>query len=269
MRLSLLIPTLLLLTATANAGETPWQEVAPGVSLRLISSGQIKASGTTLLGLEIDMPQTTKTYWRVPGDTGLPAEFNFSGSDVTSHQVIWPYPTRDAKDDYLDYAYFGPTVLPIAVSVTPGEPVAELAVVLGVCSDICVPAQAKFTLPLVDHAPDRANGLRIRQAIAMAPMPWTGDADLIGTVSHRPQANAIAVTIGDPSFNIASLIASTATGEPVFGAPQTGATTGEVLIPIRGHESGAALTDQEVQLTFMTDDGAFEVTRPIVAAAAD
>jgi DsbC/DsbD-like thiol-disulfide interchange protein len=44
------------------------------VKLRLISTGQIKANGTTLVGLEIDMPETSKTYWRVPGDTGLVAE---------------------------------------------------------------------------------------------------------------------------------------------------------------------------------------------------
>ncbi|UXN73700.1 hypothetical protein N8D56_23620 [Devosia sp. A8/3-2] len=55
-----LLSALALLAATltpALAGETPWQEVAPGVKLRLISSGLIKPDGKTLLGLEIFMPR--------------------------------------------------------------------------------------------------------------------------------------------------------------------------------------------------------------------
>ena len=53
--LALLCP----LAAPASAGETPWQDIAPGVQLRLISAGQVRADGTTLVGLEIDMPPTT------------------------------------------------------------------------------------------------------------------------------------------------------------------------------------------------------------------
>ena len=57
---------LLLPVSTAFAGETPWQEVVPGVQLRLVSTGVVKPDGKTLFGLEIEMPDNTKTYWRVP-----------------------------------------------------------------------------------------------------------------------------------------------------------------------------------------------------------
>ena len=255
----------LILTVTpALSGETPWQEVAPGVKLRLISTGQIKANGTALIGLEIDMPETTKTYWRVPGETGLPTELDLAGSaGVTGHQILWPYPTRDETEDYLDYVYYGPLVLPIEVSVDGANPQLELAAILGVCSDICVPAQARFSLPLRDAEPDRPNGLRIRQALATAPIPWEGDPQPVGNVEYRAGEGMLAVHAGDPDLDPASLIAATADGEPLFGAPQKSQEPNLVLIPVLDDDGDVDLMGRDVQLTFMTGMGAFEVTRTV------
>ena len=255
-----------LLSIPASAGETPWQEVAPGVKLRLISTGQIKADGTTLVGIEIDMPQTSKTYWRIPGDTGLPTQLDFAGSSgITDHEILWPYPTRDEKADYLDYVYFGPTVLPVRLTVTPGAD-AEINAVLGVCSDICIPAQAEFSLPLTDGKPDRANGLRIRQALALAPMPWEGDPQALGDVGYDAASKMLSVQVSDPQVDPASIIAATQSGNPLFGTPQKSPEPNLVLIPVLGKSDEIDLENQDVQLTFMTGMGAFEVTRPVRAA---
>ncbi|HTO28654.1 MAG TPA: protein-disulfide reductase DsbD domain-containing protein, partial [Devosia sp.] len=253
-----------LLAAPAGAGETAWQEVAPGVKLRLISTGQVKANGTTLVGLEIDMPETSKTYWRVPGDTGLVTELDFAGSTgVLGHQILWPYPVRHETADYLDYAYFGPTVLPVELSVEPGSPQVELSAVLGVCSEICVPAQARFSLSLADAAPDRPNGLRIRQALATTPMQWQGDPQPIGNVELWSAAAMLAVHVGDPELDPASLIAATESGEPLFGTPQKSPEPNLVLIPILGKADESALENQAIRLTFLTGMGAFEVERTV------
>jgi DsbC/DsbD-like thiol-disulfide interchange protein len=270
MRLLSLVAAIAMLASSATADETPWQEVAPGVKLRLISTGQVKSSGTTLVGLEIDMPETSKTYWRVPGDTGLPTELDFTGSlGVLDHQVLWPYPTRVESKDYIDYVYFGPTVLPIELTTEPGAPQVELAVILGVCSDICVPAQARFSLPLVEANPDRANGLRIRQALAMSPIQWEGDPQPIGDVEFDATAGMLTVRVGDPDVDPASLIAATVTGEPLFGTPQKSPEPHLVLIPVLGKSDEIDLASQDVQLTFMTGMGAFEVTRPVTVLAID
>src|SRR5690606_14081714 len=205
MRPFILLLVLAALVMPVVAGETPWQEVAPGVKLRLISAGQVEADGTTLLGLEIDMPETSKTYWRVPGETGLPTELSFAGSSgVLGHQMLWPYPTRHETEEYLDYAYFGPTVLPVEVTVGPGLTRVELGALLGVCSDVCVPAQAHFSLPLNDAEPDRPNGLRIRQALAVAPIEWNGGPQPIGAVELRDEA-MLAVHVEDPALDAGSL----------------------------------------------------------------
>ncbi len=270
MRLILAALSLVLLAAPAHAGETAWQEVAPGVKLRLISTGQIKANGTTLVGLEIDMPETNKTYWRVPGDTGLLTELDFAGSiGVLSHQILWPYPVRHQTAEYLDYAYFGPTILPVELTVEPGSPQVELSAMLGVCSEVCVPAQARFSLSLADAEPDRPNGLRIRQALATTPLDWQGDPQPIGNVELRAEDGMLAVHVGDKELDPASLIAATDSGEPLFGAPQKSPEPNLVLIPILGKADEWGLENQAVRLTFLTGMGAFEVKRTVKVPAAD
>jgi DsbC/DsbD-like thiol-disulfide interchange protein len=262
--------SLALVSAPARAAETAWQEVAPGVKLRLISTGQIKLDGTTLVGLEIDMPETNKTYWRVPGDTGLLTELDFAGSTgVLGHQILWPYPVRHETADYLDYAYFGPTILPVELTVEPGAPHVELSAMLGVCSDVCVPAQARFSLSLGDAEPDRPNGLRIRQALATTPMEWQGDPQPIGNVELWGEAGMLAVRIGDPDLDPASLIAATDSGEPLFGTPQKSPEPNLVLIPILGKDDKFALENQSVRLTFLTGMGAFELERTVKVPMAD
>jgi len=269
MRPLLVFLSLTLLAGPAHAGETPWQEVAPGVTLRLISSGQVKADGTTLIGLEIDMPETTRTYWRVPGETGLPTELDFAGSTgIRSHRILWPYPIRHETADYLDYAYFGPTVLPVELTLEPGASGIELSAVLGICSDICVPAQARFSLPLDDAAPDRPNGLRIRQALAMTPMEWTADPQPLGDVELQRDVGMLAVQVDDPGLDPGSLIAATESGEPLFGAPQKSPEPNLVLIPILG-KAEPDLANQAIRLTFLTDMGAFEVERTIKVPATE
>jgi len=255
---------LMIVVQPVFAGETPWQEVAPGVKLRLISTGQIKPGGETLLGLEIDMPANTKTYWRVPGETGLPTELDFGAAgQVHDHQILWPYPTLDMTGGYLDYVYYGPTVLPIDVTLAPDATHIDLSAILGVCSEICIPAQAQFSLPLDDNTPDRANGLRLRQALAMAPIDWDDFAEPIGNVVFDARTNMLEVPISDATLDPSSLIATTTSGLPLFGAPQKSPEPNLMLIPVLGGDGQADLGDQWVELTFMTDMGAFEVVRSV------
>lgn len=270
MRPFISIFALTLLAQPVIAGETPWQEVAPGVTLRLISTGQIRPGGKMLLGLEIDMPADTKTYWRVPGETGLPTELDFSASAaVIDHQILWPYPTLETKDGYADYVYYGPTVLPIEVTLAPGATHADMAAVLGICSEICVPAQARFSLPLTDATPDRGNGLRLRQAMAMAPIDWDRDPQPIGDIVYDTLTGMLEVPVSDPTLDPRSLIAATASGLPLFGVPQDSAEPNIVLIPVLGRDGEAELGHQPVELTFLTSMGAFEIDRPVAVTSSN
>lgn len=267
MRSLLILALLCPLVVSAHAGETPWQDIAPGVQLRLISTGQIKPDGTTLIGLEIDMPATTKTYWRIPGDTGMPTELDFAGSKgVLDHVILWPFPKRDQTADYLDYAYYGPTVLPIELTLAPGAIEVDLEAVLGICSDICIPARARFSLPLNEDRPDRPNALRLKQALALAPIEWTG-ASPFGEVSLDIDGQKLEIAALSPDVDVDSVIVTTDTGLPMFGAPQKSREANLVQLPVLGMPDDIDLKDQSVQIIFMTGMGAFQVSRRVTVAA--
>lgn len=251
----------------AHAGQTPWQEVAPDVRMRLISSGTIEADGRTRFAFEIDMPENTKTYWRVPGDTGLPTELDFSGSKgVEEHAIDWPFPVRDLQAGYLDYVYFGHTVIPVTITTDGPAPHLELAATLGICSEICIPAQAKFSMPLRDTTADMPNGLRIRQALADVPLAWPEEAPAIATVEWSKDGQGIVLGGLDPAVDPQSIIASTASGDPLFGTPQKSPQAGLVLLPIRGKNDNSAGQVVDIHLTFMTDRGPYEMVRKVGAS---
>lgn len=259
--LSLLAPV-----SSALAGETAWQEVAPGVSIRLISAGAPDTAGKALFALEIDMPEDTKTYWRVPGETGLPTELDFSASTgIRGHDQLWPFPLREFSGGYLDYVYFGHTVLPIELDITDPAGTVDLEATLGICSDICVPAQARLTLPASEDHPDAVNALRIRQALADVPLAWDEGSEPAGTVRLLNDGSAIAVEIDSTRLDPASLIVAGGADGPVFGAPQKSPQANLVLLPIMGKTDNSALDGMEVELSFMTPMGAFEVSRTIEA----
>lgn len=263
------LATLALITGSALGGETPWQEIAPDVEMRLISTGKIKPDGTTLIALEINMPENTKTYWRVPGDTGFPAELDFSDSDgVGGNTIHWPFPKRDQTADYLDYVYYGPTVLPVELELTADAPELKLQAVLGVCSDICIPAQASFSMPLRDGKPDSANALRIKQALALAPIEWPQDEPSFGEITYDPASAQLRIPIVSPAVELDSLIVTAPNGMPPLGTPQKSPERNLVVVPVLSGADEISMDGQIVQLTFMTSEGSFEITRPIGSAAA-
>lgn len=254
------------LGSVAHAGETPWQDLAPGTKARLISSDVLNADGTTSVGLEIDMPTSSNTYWRVPGETGIPTVLDFAGSSgVASHEMVWPYPTLETKTGYVDFVYRGPVVLPVKLKLDGQQADLKVGVTMGICSDVCVPVMASFELPLSFAAPDRSQGLRIQQALAFTPIDWDGAGDPIPAVSYDPTTDALAVSIG-PEVDPASLIADAGLDGQLFGAPQKSPETNLVLLPLLGGDQGRGVEGKPVRLTFMTEMGPFSVERQVTPA---
>lgn len=246
----------------AWAGATPWQELAPDVRARLVSTDTL-SDGRTAVGLELQMPAGTKTYWRVPGETGIPARLDFSASDgITGHVVHWPLPTREKVRGYMDYVYHGTLVLPVQLAVGGDTARVDLDVTLGVCSDICIPASARFQLTLDFSRPDRAQAIRINQALAAVPLAWTGEPAPIGAVRYEPTIG-LWLEIDDSRVDLATLIADAGPEGPLFGAPQKSRDAGIVLFPLVGTMKKEGFAGSSVTITFTTSDGPFEAVRQV------
>ena len=264
-RMRLLLAAALLLTPLpAYAAATPWQDVAPGTRLRLISSDVRQPDGTTLVGIELDIPNTYKTYWRLPGESGIPTEFDIAGSaGVASPAIEWPFPTPEVSDGYLDYVYHGATVLPVAIKTTGDAPVLKANVTMGVCSDFCVPVRASFSLPLSFAAADAGQSIRLKQAEALAPIPWKGQGEPFGGLSYDNAAHTLHIELADPAIDPASVIVSTPDPTIIFDAPQKSPDGHSILLPMRDTKLGSDWAKVPVQLTFMTAMGSFEVSEPV------
>jgi DsbC/DsbD-like thiol-disulfide interchange protein len=252
----------------AAAAETDWTEIGPGVRARLIASDVLRSGGTTLIALEVEMPASTKTYWRIPGEAGIPTEIDSSASTgVDRATILWPYPTVDTSDGYLEYVYYGHLVLPIELAVVGDAPVLRAAITMGICDEVCVPAMMDIALPLDFTKPDPAQGLRISQAVAETPMAWSDPEDPIASVAWDGSANALAVGLGTPDVDASSVIADAGSAGPVFGAPQKSPDGRTVFLPLLGGGDPGGLVGEPIQLTFMTPMGAFETSRRVQPAA--
>ncbi len=255
------------LLAPVQAGETPWQEVAPQASLRLISSDVVR-NGKTMLALELSMPETTWTYWRVPGETGIPLQLAFEGSrGVKEFEVIWPFPKREVIYGYVDHIYRGDVVLPLELSVEGDNPFVSMQAVLGVCSDICVPVFANFELELNMEKRDRSQALRINQALARTPIPWDQPSDVIEAIAFDQKNQQVLARLSNSNIDFSSMILATQNSSIVFGPPQKSQIEGIIAFPKLGANGDEELYEQSFTVSFMSSLGPYEIEQTSVSLA--
>ncbi|EKE43731.1 hypothetical protein OCGS_2065 [Oceaniovalibus guishaninsula JLT2003] len=130
-----------------------------------------RADGRHFAALRITLAPGWKTYWRSPGDAGIPPHFDWSGSgNLQSIRVHWPVPHVFGSNGLTSIGYADGVVLPVEIVPNdPGAPIdLSLALDLGVCEDICVPFSATLAGTL-DAGPVRPDA-RIRAALADRPL---------------------------------------------------------------------------------------------------
>lgn len=155
------LPAAALAIALTAAAQVPTSAVAamsdafssPAVSARLISvqDGIPPGASTLSAGLDLDLGEGWKTYWRSPGEVGTPPRVDWSGSDnVASVDFLWPAPERFTAFGIENFGYRDDVVFPLLITLErPGEPVRLAAQVnLLTCSEICVPQEFGLTLSL-------------------------------------------------------------------------------------------------------------------------
>jgi DsbC/DsbD-like thiol-disulfide interchange protein len=135
-------------------------------------------------------------------------------------------------------------------------------VTLGICSDICIPATAKLTLPLNFAALDSANSIRLDQAMAQTPVLWDQPGQPFGSVEAGLDGS-LHLLSPDPSIDPASIIADVGDPAILFETPQK-SRDGAIwtLKPLGGAEL-KGLEGSSVQLTFQTPLGPNAVTHTV------
>ena len=149
----------------ADSFSTDWAPAAK-------SQARLIAGGDDLAGFEIALAPGAITYWRDPGDAGLPPTLDFSASDnVASVEPEFPAPKRIKEADGGEaFGYDGGVVFPLRIK--PRDPTKPMTLKLNadfaVCEKVCLPAKAHLELKL-PSAPSSPHSGAIDSALAAVP----------------------------------------------------------------------------------------------------
>lgn len=255
------------LSAQASITATPWTEQHAS-RIRLVAGRTKTAHGHYLAGLEIVMADGWKTYWRMPGDSGVPPMFDWTGSaNVAATKILYPAPMRMPEAGGVAIGYKQSVLLPI--EVTPqdaAKPVTlKLTVDFGICREICIPATGSFDLS-IPAAPAGAPAPEIAAAIERVPRPQQsrrkGDPALQRITVNRDGSS--------PKLTIEASFADDAKGADVFieapegyyvPIPTRVATVAAGVIRFEsdlGRELAQDLKGKTLTLTLVSDAGATE-----------
>lgn len=195
--------------AQQEPGASPWA-VSPKSRARLISSGPPR-EGVYAAGVEILLQGEALTYWRNPGDAGVPPSFDFAGSvNLAAAEVTYPAPERHDEGGAQAFGWRKALVFPIAVRpVDAARPVTlDLMLRYAACEAICVPSEGRMRLTLSPKDPTHRHAERIAAWRARAPRP----AASMGVDFHLRQISqgekpAWSVRVAPPPGEIADLFA--------------------------------------------------------------
>jgi thiol:disulfide interchange protein DsbD len=131
------------------------------------------------LGLLIQHQPHWHTYWKNPGDSGLPTTLAWQlPAGVTAGEIAWPTPKRLPVGPLVNYGYEDKLLLPVPATVASGFSADALDIKLSaqwlVCKDVCIPQQGNFTLRVPARASTGAHAAMFDAAWAAQPKDAAG-----------------------------------------------------------------------------------------------
>jgi DsbC/DsbD-like thiol-disulfide interchange protein len=258
-----------LLAAAVNvtacaADASSWDGDARSAVRLLAGNGSLRA------GVEIRLAAGWKTYWRYPGDSGVPPVFDFSKSEnIKSISILWPAPHRFTDDGGASIGYKGGVVFPLhIIPESPNRPATlRLALDYAVCEKLCVPAKGEATLELASTPSPHESPL----AAAEAQVPRearVGEAAPFGiTAVRREPGNPyprVVVEIAAPATAPLDLFAEGPTADWALPLPEPvpGAPPGRqwFAFDLDGVPPGVDATGARLRFTLVSGVNAIEVT---------
>jgi thiol:disulfide interchange protein DsbD len=163
------------------------------VEAQLVSDVKSAQPGKpVLVGLKLRMIPDWHTYWKNPGDSGLPTRIHWQLPEGwTASEIRWPYPTLLPVGPLMNYGYEDDIVLLSTLTppadAKPGTAEIRAKVEWLVCKDICVPEKGELTLALpISTAPPEqdprflAHIERAQEMLPVQPEGWTSAAAIAG-----------------------------------------------------------------------------------------
>ncbi|MFD1745578.1 protein-disulfide reductase DsbD domain-containing protein [Rhizobium helianthi] len=160
------------MAGAAHAEITPWAHNEGG-RMRIITLPP-EPDGTIRGALQIEPENGWITYWREPGEAGIPPQITFPPeSGVTLAAMHFPAPKEFVDGDVRDLGYDHPVALPFTVKAggTPLPSSLTTSAFIGLCRNICIPFQADFQLNLRASRLPLEENLILDEAMRRLPEP--------------------------------------------------------------------------------------------------
>ncbi len=255
-------------TSAWAADASPWNGDAHA-GLRLIA-GSRASPADARAGIEIKLAPGWKTYWRYPGDSGVPPRFDFAASqNVKTVTIDWPAPHRFSDESGVTIGYKDDVILPLhVVPQDTGKPVRlRLKAEYAICEKICIPAEADAELALDEARSDLDQDLA-KFAAQVPRRAQLGDgAPLAVRAVRREQSGdppRVIVDIAAPGSGPIDLFVEGPTAEwslpvpePVAGAP---AGLHRFAFALDGLPPGASAHGAVLTFTLVAGASAVEVS---------
>ena len=245
-------------------------------AVRLIAGAMTKSSDAAFVraGIEIKLDSGWKTYWRDPGDSGVPPKIDFSGSDnVKTVTVLWPAPQRfpdGAGGNSIGYSDH--VVLPLRIAPQDAAKQLSLQLKLGydICSNMCVPVESNLKLGLSGDGTEEATiekaEVHVPRRVALGPgHGGEGGKGLAILAVHREPGDAherVVVDVAAPAGVPVDLFVEGPTPDWSLPLPESTGGNGTTRqftfdldgLPPDAHAQGSTLT-----FTAVSGDDAIEV----------
>jgi DsbC/DsbD-like thiol-disulfide interchange protein len=256
--------------SAAVSGTSGW-DGDQRAGMRVVAGGTKVEDGRTFVraGVEIRLAPGWKTYWRYPGDSGVPPHFDFARSEnVKSVQVAWPAPERISEADGIIIGYRNSVLFPLVIEPKDANaPVTlRLALDYAICEKVCIPVQASAELKIKSGGNAEPAIVAAEKTVPKS-QPLGADAPLTIRSVRRDDATKpakIIVDIAAPDGKPVNVFAEGPTQDWALPVPEKsdGAPAGlqRYVFALDGLPPGASPNGAEIRLTAVAGEQAIETT---------
>ena len=159
---------------------------------------------TVWLGLQLTHQPDWHTYWRNPGDSGLPITVQWTlPAGITAGDIAWPLPKKIPIGNLANYGFDGTVLLPVPLTISqdfkPGLTNNEIEVKLKanwlVCRKECIPEEGEFALKVPVKGSMAANSVAFNKAFEAKPKPVLGSTGILPDSSVLIDGHVIKLTV--------------------------------------------------------------------------
>ena len=167
--------------APSLAATSQWEDLGGG-KVRLVAVMD-PGSGSISAMVEVELEPGWKTYWREPGGSGIPPQFDFSGSKhFLPGEVRFPVPQLLTASGIDFPGYKEHVGFPFSGTATTNSPdgTIRLDLFIGVCEEICIPATASLSIPFSElMVSDAKSRLAIETANSKLPAQQSAEFSVV------------------------------------------------------------------------------------------